>query len=212
MRRRFLAVGAAATLAVSAGEACSPAPGYRVPSALELAAQADAIVIATVDGRRAAVSPEDTMVLATPTVLLKGAQLPPRVALEGELSEAVDIESEKSDRRELRAPNPEALSGGCVRLVFSRGMQIVLFLKRDVAGLLRPIRKTFARDAEDVDGAGSLWSKAVRAYAAIGAAPRARWPALLAERAAALRRMGDRDSLAIADDMDVERRRLREGG
>ena len=195
-----------------AAQACSMAPGYKVPTTLELAAPSDTIVIATITEARQAEDFSDNVVIATPTTLLKGVTLPARVEIVGAVL-ADDAHSARmvvaSAPRELRKPNPGALIGGCVRYIFDRDMKLVLFLKRDSKGELIPIRSAFSRDAEDVAGPDALWVKAVREYAAIGEAPTREWKARLVSRATALRESGDTDSLAIARDMDVERKGTR---
>lgn len=183
------------------------ASGYKVPTNLELAVRADTIVIATVDGERAGKDVFDSVVFATPTTLLKGEELPPRIALKGtSYGSTHGFRPHRSDRRQLREPNPDALIGGCVRYFVDPGMHLVLFLTRDEKGELTPYRSSFSRDAEDVDGPDGLWVKAVREYAAISTAPKREWRPRLLARAAALRALGDADSLAIAADMDVERK------
>lgn len=183
------------------------APDYEVPTNLELAAKADTIALATVIGERPGKEPWDSAVLTKPSLLLKGRDLPQSVELPGAYL-ASDAQSRRltvpSNPRELRAPNPGALIGGCVRYIFAPGMRLVLFLERDEAGRLVPIRSSFSRDAEDVGGPDALWVKAVREYTAISAAPKREWRDRLRGRSAELRAAGDADSLAIAADMDVE--------
>jgi hypothetical protein len=209
-----LAWAACAALLVpfAPADACSPVPGYRVPTTLDLVVGADAIVLASVTGARR--TQEDSSVLLVPTLALKGT-LPRTVALPGSHLEddprlrspdGRAVVAPRSDPRELRTPNPDALSGGCVRRLFARGMQVALFLQRDRTGRLIPVRSTFARDAEDVSGPGALWVRAVREYVAIAATPRSQWPQRLRVRAAALRRAGGADALAIAADLEREAR------
>jgi hypothetical protein len=206
-----LAAGAlifAAFFCADTSNACSMAPGYKVPTNLELAARADTIVIAVVEGERAGEDRWSGALLTKPTMLLKGTKLPTVVELSGSVI-AEDARMARmvapSAPRELREPNPGAMIGGCVRYIFSMGMKLVLFLQRDETGKLVPLRSSFARDAEDVADENSLWVKAVREYAAIGAAPKSKWKNELRKRIAALRgNVGDADSKALADDMSVE--------
>lgn len=194
-------------VAAGPAAACSMMAGYKVPTNLELAAQADTIVIASVETVRAGEDKWRGTIVAKPSTLLKGAVLPETVELAG----AAIVDSETagmvvaSAARELRAPNPGALIGGCVRYVFAKGMKLVLFLERDKAGQLVPYRSSFSRDAEDVADENALWVKAVREYAAISLAPRRQWKALLRERIVSLRALtANPDAHAIADDMAVE--------
>lgn len=209
MRLRLaLALLIAATALPSTAHACSMAPGYKVPTNLELAAEAHTIVLATITGERRAKEIWDGVVLLKPTLLLKGATLPASVELHGALL-ATDEQTRQmvvaSDPRELRAPNPGAMIGGCVRYIFAPGMQLVLFLKPDATGSLVPFRSAFSRDAEDVSGPDAPWVKAVREYAAASVLPRGEWKRRLSQRAAELRASSDADAQAIAADLDVER-------
>jgi hypothetical protein len=198
----FGALGLASALPASA---CSVVPGYKVPTSLELATAAETIVLATVERERKGENPWSGAVLARPTLLLKGQALPPTVEIMGSALDDAKRRATSSDPRALRAPNPDALMGACVRFTFTRGMQLVLFLKRDKEGRLVPYRSPFARDAEDVAGPDSLWVKAVREYAAISEAPEAERNARLKKRIAELRaRAGDPDAAALAADMEIE--------
>lgn len=185
--------------------ACSMASGYRVPTNLELAVAADIIVVATVESARPGSGAWDGSVIARPTLLIKGDALPEAVDIQGAvLDDDLGRRATRSDPRELRAPNPDAMMGGCVRYFFTRGMKLVLFLKRDEKGILRPYRSSFSRDAEDVSADDALWVKTVREYAALSNVGRGDRKARLKLRIAELRAKGDADSIAIADDMAVE--------
>lgn len=205
--------------------ACSLVPGHKVPTNMELATTADVIVVATVEDAREGAHFRDNMVLARPTLLVKGDVLPAMVELPGAILGPTDEPPEtsdpavlrawrdehggwparRSDPRELRQPNPDALTGGCVRYVFTKGMKLVVFLKRDETGKLVPYRSPFSRDAEDVPSEDALWVRAVREYAAIGALPKDERKAALRARSEALAAMaGDPDAQAIARDMQIE--------
>lgn len=205
-----LALFAVAALAAGPAGACSVEQGYRVPTSLELAAAADTIVIARIDGGTRGATSMESAALATPTALLKGARLPTRIIIPGATIVADPrVLVTRSAPRELREPNRDALSGGCVRYAFRPGMQLVLFLTRGKGGMLTPYRAPFARDAEDVAGPGALWVKAVREYAAISKLAPGLRRAALQRRIAGLRAAGDADARAIADDMAIELRRRR---
>ena len=199
----LLAVSGLASAAPAA--ACSMIRGYEVPTNLDLAVAGDTIVLATVEGERKGEDSWSGVVFARPTLLLKGDALPARVELEGVGLETRKYKARRSDPRELRRPNPDALIGGCVRYIFAKGMQLVLFLKRGEDGKLVPYRSAFSRDAEDVAGPNALWVRAVREYAAISALPEAERKARLAARIAELRAAkDDSDASAIADDLQIE--------
>lgn len=205
MIRSFLAaICAAPLLSAAPAAACSVVPGYRVPTTLEMAGKAEAIVVAEVTGQRRAKQPWDGVVLTKPIALLKGTALPPKVEIaRAGLAPVGRGRVWPSDPRELRRANPGAMIGGCVRYTFAPGMKLLLFLVRDEDGRLVPFRSPFARDAEDVASLDSLWVKAVREYAAIAALPEGERPERLRARAAELRG-GDADARAIASDMDAE--------
>lgn len=208
----------AAALALAAGAwtppaaACSVVPGYKVPTALELAVQADTIVLGTVESEVSrADHPFENDIQVRPTHLIKGAALPGTVSLSGYLSDGGADRPARSDPRELHAPNPDALSGGCNRYVFQKGMSLLLFLVRDEQGALVPTLPPFARAAEDVVSPDALWVKAVRLYAEVAHLPkRARRAALIARRDALRAAAGDPDAAAIAADIDrqLERKRI----
>lgn len=212
---RALALAAAAFAVAIPGQAtaCSVRGGYKVPTALQLVEAADTIVVATIEGERRGKGTFDGAVIARPTTLLKGSVLPGPIAIEGAgIVDRLDILVTRSDPHELRQPNPDALGGGCVRYAFRRDMRLVLFLKRDSGGRLVPVRSPFSRDAEDVSGDDARWVRAVREYVAIEKGPLDTQGQRLADRAAVLRRRGDADSVAIADDLLIERAAPRRRG
>ncbi len=195
--------------------ACSVVDSYRVPTNLELTAQADMILLGTIE-RRAGPSPirapSRAMIVVRPTLLLKGAALPAEVRINGYLSDDPrDVVA--SDPRDLLYPNPGAMMGGCVRYIFRRGMQVVLFLERDMRdgeGRLRLAGSPFARSAEDVPSPDAPWVKAVRLYAEIAALPEGqRRAALIARRDALRTRTDDPDSALLAEDIDRQLNRRR---
>ncbi|HET9637630.1 MAG TPA: hypothetical protein VFP12_00310 [Allosphingosinicella sp.] len=208
-RLPLLALALAALVAVPAS-ACSVVSSYRVATNLELVERAEAIVLGTVERQQGEGSPFDTEVVVRPTLLLKGAAVPDEIRLRGYLAKGGGNNATRSDPRELYRVNPDALTGGCNRYVFERGMQLVVFLQRDGKGLLRPSLPPFARAAEDVPGPDSLWVKAVRQYVDIVALPADRRPSALIARRDALRAAGGPDDIALADDIDrnLKKKRL----
>lgn len=204
------ALAAAALAAASPAPACSVVSTYRVPTNFELVERAEAIVLGTVERQEGEGSAFDTEIVVRPTLLLKGAALPPEVRLRGYLAKGGGNFATRSGPRELFRVNPDALTGGCNRYVFDKGMQLVLFLQRDDKGVLRPSLPPFARAAEDVPGPDSLWVKAVRLYVEIAALPAKQRRAAMTARRDALRASADPDSLLLADDIDrnLEKKRL----
>lgn len=204
MRSLFLAL---ALLAAPAAHACSVAPGYRVPTTLELVAQADAIIVAQPFDRRTGADGEPEVLFAS-LMTLKGASgrddgrdrilvYAPGV-LEPETAAA-----RPSNPRELVRAHPEAYEGGCVRSTFHPKQWVVLFLKREGEDY-RVISYPFARTAEDTTLPDSRWLKAVREYIAIAALPPEARRARMQVRRTLLSARGDRDSRAIAADLKRE--------
>lgn len=195
---RLILAAAALSVAMPA-VACSVAPGYRVPTTLELAEQAEVIVLARVEGGTSVGRDEDGKVTLASLLLLKGDTLPERFEMPGWLATS-RVRATRSDPDELARVNPDALTGGCNRYIFARGMMLVLFLTRE-GGVLRPLDMPFARTAEDVPSFDARWVKAVREYVAIAALPRESRKERLVARRDALSRSTDGDSRAIAADM-----------
>jgi hypothetical protein len=211
----FAAAAAALLLAAAPpAAACSVVDSYRVPTNLELTAQADMILLGTIERGEGEPdqSPFSREIVVRPTLLLKGAALPAEVRINGYLSDDPrDVVA--SDPRDLLHPNPGAMFGGCVRYIFRRGMQVVLFLHRDMRngeGRLRLAGSPFARSAEDVPSPDAPWVKAVRIYAEIAALPEGqRRAALVAHRDALRARTGDADAALLAEDIDRQLNRRR---
>ena len=198
------AVVIAAVASAAPAAACSVVPGYKVPTGLELAEAADAIVLGVVEGSVSqGDGPWDSEIAVRPTHLIKGAALPERVSLRGYLAESAGYRPTRSDPRELHAPNPDALSGGCNRYVFEKDMTLLLFLKRDQNGVLAPAMPPFARAAEDVASPDAPWVKTVRLYAEIAALPKKeRRAALIARRDSLRASTDDPDAALIAAEID----------
>lgn len=186
--------------------ACSVAPGYRVPSTLELVEEADAIVIAEPFAPRE-IDEDDPQILFAAIFQLKSdrsddygrriAAWVPGIAADGQTSVV------PSDPRELVRAHPDAYSGGCIRYIFDPESRVLLFLKREGESY-RALSYPFARTAEDAPGFNGLWAKTVREYVAIAALPPALRRARMERRRDLLRRLGDADSRAIADDFERE--------
>ncbi|HYI65051.1 MAG TPA: hypothetical protein VEW71_09215 [Allosphingosinicella sp.] len=197
-------------LAAAPADACSVTPDYRVPTSLELAANADMILLGIAEGEANTEGEAfDREVIVRPTALLKGEARPAEVRIRGYLSDDPRLVA-ASNPRDLFNPNPGALIGGCTRYIFRRGMLLLLFLERDDGGQLRLANSPFARSAEDVPSPDAPWVKAVRLYAEIAALPERERRAALAARRDALRAMsGDADAALVADDIDRQIRRRR---
>lgn len=198
MKRTAPAAVLAATLLVAAlvlaavpgaAAACSVAEGYRPPTNLELAQQAEAIVLGQViEGQLQEQDPARSTVTIRPLAVIKGEQPAGDIALEG-LMLSRDAGPELgvlSNPFELREPHPNSLAGACIRYVFPLGTTALFFLKAGDGGSWEPAGGPFSRWAEDVPDAEAPWVRLARLYAAPDALP------LLAEEREAL--------LARADD------------
>lgn len=191
-----LAAAVAALAAVPAA-ACSPVPGYRVPTNLELAAEADLIVVGQVVG---GVAPGITegWVTIHPLVAIKGLLPGQDFPLQG--TSVGDIAP--SEPNELEAPHPEALAGGCIRRTFAQGATVLFFLDRR-EGEWVPAGGPFSRWAEDVTDDASPWVELTRFYARIASLGADQRSALIeAERDALLARADEPAAQAIAADLE----------
>jgi hypothetical protein len=157
-----LAAFALAALPVPA-LACSVASDYRVPTNLELAGQAQLILLAKVIGEEG--GGEDAFgkaILVEPILALKGEMPAEPIAISG---------SQLSDERFLVLSNPYefgeahplSYSGACIRRMFPLGTTALFFLEqRD--GQWMPSGDAFSRWAEDVPGEEAPWVKLTQIY------------------------------------------------
>lgn len=205
MRRILLPLALLAS--APAAYACSVAPGYRVPTTLELVEQADAIIVAEPWDQRTRGDGAPEIMFAS-LVILKGA---PDREVEGDrivvhapgVLETTTGAARSSEPKELVRAHPEAYEGGCVRSTFHPKQWVLLFLKREGEDY-RVISYPFARTAEDTALPDSRWLKAVREYIAIAALPPSARRARMQVRRNLLKARGDADSLAIAADFARE--------
>lgn len=197
MRSSRLALALAAALYAVPAAACSVVAGYRAPTNLELARQADAIVIGQVIG---GVDPGVTegQITVHPLAAIKGLLPGQDFALRGMMLGG----GEPSDPLQLSEPHPEALAGACIRRTFQHGATVVFFLDRK-DGEWVPAGGPFSRWAEDVSGDDAPWVELARFYARVGPLDEAQRTALLeAERDALLARTDEPAAQAIAADLD----------
>ena len=211
MRLLFIAVLAAAITSQSAN-ACSVTDEYQVPTNLELAAEADLILLAKVESGPTEISGRPDMAMTvTPVATLKG-QLPSGpLVLPGMIAEprfAV-----LSSPLQLEEAHPLAYIGGCTRYMFVKGATVLFFLSpaeklykgevpAEMKGRLVPAGGPFSRWAEDVLSDTSPWVRATRIYVAASALPQDQQKTMLVAERDKLRAAGDQDSKVIADDID----------
>jgi hypothetical protein len=208
--------------APAAALACTPAPGYRVPTNLELAAAADAIVLGQViggsgpeaeagaapdgeagaDAEAAPISLPQIVVhpLAAYKGLLPGQDFPlRRMSL---ATGAPAQYAQPGDPLELEKAHPSAYDGACIRTMFAQGATVLFFLdRRD--GEWVPAGGPFRRWAEDVTGEDAPWVQLARFYARVAPLPEEDRRALLeTERDALLARADDPVAQAMGGDID----------
>lgn len=191
----------------AAGWACSPAPGYRVPTNFELVQRADLIAIVQVDsgpeGSIPAGQHADHLVRIGPMQVLKGVLPRDPLTLEGIVSQG-DGKAFESMPTPLSAPHFSSLAGACTRQYFAKGSLLLAMYEKTGDGL-RPISAPFSRALEDVESYESLWVRTARLYVELQ--QRARGDALretvIAERDRLRAQATDLEAQAIAADLDL---------
>ena len=185
---------------------CPPAPGYRAPSNLELAGEAQAIVLAQVVA--GALDPGGDPFASTITIhpleALKGPLPAGDLALRGMmLSRDADPElGMVSSPYEFERAHPVSYTGACTRFVFPLGTTALFFLRVDHEGRWAPAGEAFSRWAEDVPGRDAPWVGLVRLYVRAVALPEGARTALLdGERSAMLARADDPVAQLMAADV-----------
>lgn len=201
-----------AALAASPAHACSVVAGYKVPTALELAASAEVILLARVGDPLPEQDDEHMGELRLlPETLIQGSALPQELTMPGYV--VVDgrvgedpVSVTKSNPQELAAANPDAFDGACNRYAFEKGMLLLLFLERGEDGELQVMSDAFARTMEDVPDADTPWVRAVRFYASVAHDSKlVRKEKMEAERDRLLA-TGDRIDALIAADIERQMR------
>ena len=195
----------------SVANACSPGPDSEIMVGnLQLVENADLVFVGTLEK---AVGQErfGKKILVKPTLLLKGAKLPKEAYIFGQFSdeffdvgdEKIRVDARKSDPFDLYRPHAEVWEGGCVRQVFDKGMQLLLFFKRQDGELVQydPIH---SRSAEDVSSPESLWVQAVKIYADIIKLPKSEQHVALNAKMLELRKAASNDGgkILLADDIE----------
>lgn len=194
MRAAVAALALALGCAALPAAACSPAPGYRMPSNLELVAEADAILLGKVvageldpDG-----DPFASTITIRPLAAINGPLPEGDVTLAGMMLSR-DAGSEfamLSNPTEFARAHPVSYLGGCIRYVFPLGTTALFFLERR-DGAWAPADGVFVRWAEDVTGPDAPWVELVRLYLAALDRPEAERSAWLEARREALRARAD---------------------
>jgi hypothetical protein len=202
MRRLIILAGLAILAAPIPAAACSVAPGYRVPTNLELVERAELILIGTVTpGDVGPDSSERPMIAVEPVEALKGAMPTAPIALPAMI--ATDSEFQLSNPYELKEAHPQSFAGACTRYVFPRGSRILFFLDRQ-DGTWHEAGGPFSRWAEDVLTDDAPWLQAVRFYVDVAKLPEDGRIAALTARREELGALGD-DPVAQLLAADIDR-------
>jgi hypothetical protein len=152
--------------------ACSLAAGYKEPTNYELVKKADIVLVGKVVkyAEKEEIGPHKIFI--TPTLRLKGVELPKAVYIHGMLDGDIvtdgpkkwKIQSKDSQPLDIWRSHPEGSMGGCSRSTFKKGNQLLLFFSKK-GDKLEWIDPPFGRGAEDVSGPDALWVRAVKIYA-----------------------------------------------
>ncbi len=204
MRKFTLLLAAfAAPVAAVPALACTPAPGYRVPTNLELAADANAIILGQVVGDSAPITddPESAGIMVRPIDAIKGLLPSGDLRIAGTmLAEGED--AELSNQLEFSEAHPSAYRGACIRYAFPQDATVLFFLDRE-DGQWKPAGGPFSRWAEDVPGRGAPWVQLAALYAeAALKTPEERIPFLEGYRQELLAREGDEIARLMAGDIE----------
>lgn len=164
--------------------ACSVIDSYRVPTNLELAGNAELIVLGKITaGKPMGDGGMDSMAITVqPLSAIKGALPAEPIELKG-LALAPARFAVLSNPYELEAAHPLSYIGGCIRYMFPAGTTALFFLKkRD--GQWAPAGGPFSRWAEDVLDPTGPWPTLTALYVKAAALTLAERKTLLeAERA-----------------------------
>lgn len=149
--------------------ACSVAPGYRVPTNIELVADADLILLATVtEGDPAPDAITEQRIAVEPLAAIKGDLPAGPLEMPGWI--ASGAEAVLSNPYELQDAHPQSLAGACHRMSFPRGSRVLFLLKWE-GDHWRAAGGPFSRWAEDVLSDEAPWLQVVRLYAEAEALP-----------------------------------------
>lgn len=189
----------------TAAWACSPASGYRVPTNLELAGQAETILLAQVTGGSS--SPDDpfqSSITIHPLAALEGSIPEGDIAVPGMhliRDEASGAPGVLSNPYEFTEAHPASYAGACIRREFPAGTTALFFLNRQ-NGAWQPAGGPFSRWAEDVPAPDAPWVRLTEIYARAASLPDSqRVPILEAARDALLAQEDDPVAQLMAADI-----------
>lgn len=199
--RILLPFAALALLAASPAAACSPAPGARVPTNMELVERADLILVGTVTGGTSDPDAGNWTIAVAPVAAIKGDLPPGPLTLDAMV--APDAESALlSNPYDLAMAHPQAEAGACNRYAFPLGTRVLFFLQSRGDGWA-PAEGLFSRWAEDVLTDDAPWLAATKFYVEVAALPEGERGAALAARRDELRAdTANPVAQLLADDID----------
>lgn len=201
-----LAATTSLTLATPA-VACSVTADYRVPTNLELAANAELVLLGRVVGEVEGAEPWGRKLLIEPVQAIKGEMPEGTVSLAraGLVPEDRPDFGVLSNPYELNQAHPLSYIGACLRYIFPAGTTALFFLERAPDGEgWRPSGGPFSRWAEDVLFEDSPWLRLTRFYTEVAAAPEGERAALLEAERARLAALAD-DPVAQLMAADIAR-------
>ena len=174
------AFAAALCLAPAAALACSVDDDYRVPTNLELAGQADTVLLAKVVGAHPPPKGRPFMGSVTihPLAALKGELPKGDIDLPGMMPPPKPAFLILSDPYDFVRAHPLTYLGSCIRTIFPVGTTALFFLQRR-DGRWASAGGPFSRWAEDVPGADAPWVRLADLYVRAAALPEAERKALL---------------------------------
>lgn len=206
--RILAALAAAASLALATPAiACSVAADYRIPTNLELAQEAELVLLGRVVGEVEGADTWGTKLLIEPVQAIKGEMPEGTVSLAraGLVPEDRADFAILSNPYELSQAHPLSYIGGCIRYMFPRGTTALFFLKRAPDGEgWRPSGGPFSRWAEDVLSEEAPWLMLTQLYVEASAAPESERKAMLEAKRAELAAMAD-DPVAQLIAADIAR-------
>lgn len=213
MRTLVLAAAAVSLVLPGAALACSVTADYRVPTNLELAGDANAIVLGEVVGQAEAVSAPDealsSAIAVRPLEMVKGLAPGGTLVIPGTAVASGSAAAPPADAApDFAEPHPEAHAGACIRRSFPAGARVLFFLRRADGGWV-PAGGPFSRWAEDVGGPEDGWVQLARLYAHAAQLPPGERAALIEDQLEALQaRIGSEavdDPVTLAMATDLER-------
>jgi hypothetical protein len=190
----------AGAIASAPAEACSLVAGTVPSTSLEMAAEAEIIMLARVEDGPTEYDPGAT-VRVRPLHVYKGRASGSTMEIHGIIS--TGPRRMLSDPKELIVAHPEAGSGSCNRYSLAKGATTIFYLKRWNGGW-SGAGGAFSRWAEDVPSRSAPWARTTRIYSRIAQMPKSRWEAALRAAVRVLVATGRPDDRLIANALQIQ--------